>query len=174
MIRLLVALIAALIPMESYAWCGAVTFSGEATMGVSPGWITSLCCTIGPYLSLPNSFSYNQEIPAGTTYYMTEMHFQTKGLESQDNLPGGTYGFQTRRSYFVLNNLWTCTDHEGVCRFEPPIAIPGPWLFATNSGLIDNSTNPGGGTHFTSMINGFARDASCPWPQAVQGIPPGY
>lgn len=173
------AIVACLIPAQAFAWCGPIIMSGWYAMPAGPGAVVPLS-QLNPYerWNSPGyalNGSFQNTVPAGTTVWITKMLFQTKGLPDWSG-NWVNYGSPYRRnSYLVLGSLWTCSDaSDGTCSFDPPLAVPAGYQFNMDGNAIINNARDSGGNNFIAMVLGFARDATCPWPQPVQGIPPGY
>ena len=144
----LLALLLLLAPLQSFAgWCGYIGLSGAWSVPGN-GTIVPLSWT-SAYSH--GTWSWNTTLPSDTTLYVTDIIFQSKGVQPSSGQPVGS----TRSSYLVINGLVTVAEHMGgQIHFNSPMIVPpGTTL---SGGFINQSPES---QNMIAILLGYAWDS---------------
>lgn len=142
--ELLIALLL-LFPFRASAWCGYISLSGiyynvPANGGTIPLAWTNVW-TIG-------SWSFNTTLPSDTHLYVTDIVFQSKNVQPDQN-------GRNKSSYLVLMNIITVAEHMGgQIHFNSPVVLP-PNTTVVGY-FINQSQEP---QNMIALLTGYAWDS---------------
>lgn len=130
---------------NAQAWCGYIGLSGSYNNVPGNGGSVPLSMTQTYSFG---TWSWNTTLPADTTLYVTDIIFQSKNVQPDQN-------GKTKSSYLVINSFITVAEHMGgQIHFNSPMIVP-PGTTLTGAFINQSTENQ----NMVAILTGYAWDS---------------